>query len=122
MRLTWLFATLAGTVLLAVLHFWALADFWYWKYDFFDILMHLLGGAVVGAFSVVLLWKFRPFAYMALIILVAFSWEYFEYKVGIAVPPGVNYAWDTAHDVLNDAIGAIFVYAVARYTIWRSIV
>jgi hypothetical protein len=121
MRFHWLLATFVLALLLAALHFWGLVHFWYWKYDLFDIVMHLLGGAVVGAFSVALLGKFRPYTYLALIILVAFSWEFFEYKVGIAVPPGVNYAWDTAHDVLNDALGAIVVYAVARYTVWRSV-
>ncbi len=33
---------------------------------------------------------------------------------------GNNYVWDTALDILDDAIGAVLVYVVARFTIWKD--
>lgn len=120
MQFRWLLAALFLTGLLAALHFWALADFLYWKYRWFDTPMHLLGGIAIGTSTVALLPSYRPLSYLAIIAVAAVSWELFEYFAGIAVFPGVNYQWDTAHDLLNDAIGATLVYGVARYTLWRT--
>lgn len=119
MNLRWLVAAFASASVLAFLHIWAISDFLYWKYRWFDTPMHILGGVTIGLIAIGILgstWK--PYQYAALIILAAFAWEFFEAVMGIAVLPGVDYVWDTAHDVLNDAVGAIAVYLVARHTVW----
>jgi len=113
----WLIAALIAVSLLAGLHFWALADFWYWKYRWFDTPMHILGGAAIGIFAVSLLRSYRPFFYLAIILAASLGWELFEYSAGVT-RPGIDYDWDTAHDLLNDAIGAILVYVIARFTLW----
>ncbi len=111
---------LAAVALLATLHIWALRDFLYWQYRWFDTPMHLLGGAAIGAFTVGLLHSWRPFLYLSAIVFVSFSWELMEYIFGLTGVNSIDYTWDTAHDLLNDAIGATFVYVLARYTLWRS--
>ncbi len=119
MRLPWLLTALVASAVLAGLHFNALAHFWYWKYRWLDTPMHLLGGAVLAIFAVALLRSFRPFTFLALMALAAVGWEVFEYVFGISTGQP-NYLLDTVHDILNDAIGASFVYVVARFTVWRS--
>jgi hypothetical protein len=115
----WLIAALLTTGLLAALHFYALEHFLYWRYRWFDTPMHMLGGAAIGVFAVALLKRYRPFVYLGIIIAAAVAWEVYEYYFGLAVLPGTNYAWDTAHDILNDALGAVLVYVIARLTIWK---
>ncbi len=113
-------AALISTGVMAGLHFLALVDFLYWKYRWFDTPMHLLGGVAIGCFAVVVLRSYRPFWYLIGVASAFVAWEIFEAWAGIAVDPGVNYTWDTAHDLLNDSIGAVLVYTVARYSIWRT--
>ncbi|MFZ1987770.1 MAG: hypothetical protein WAV21_01915 [Minisyncoccia bacterium] len=121
MYLRWLLAALFASSLLAGLHMWALTDFIYWRYRWFDTVMHLLGGITIGIFAVALLRSYRPFAFVLVVATIAIAWEIFEASIGIAVFPGVNYTWDTAHDILNDTLGAVLVYIVARYTLWRPV-
>lgn len=118
MRLHWFVSALLLAVALTYLQSEAVLYFLYWRYDWFDNLMHLLGGATIGAFVVGLLLAVRPRAYIVLLIIAFVSWEVFEYFAGL--PRESNYAFDTATDLLMDALGALAVYIVARYTIWRS--
>ena len=120
MRLRWLIYALCIAGLLAAVHWYATEHFLYWRFRWFDTPMHLLGGATIGTLAVAVLGRFRPWLYLSLIVLAAVGWELFESAAGIAVLPGVDYGWDTAHDLLNDALGGIAVYAIARFTVWRS--
>jgi hypothetical protein len=121
MNLRWLITAFISASVLAFLHIWAVSNFLYWKYRWFDTPMHILGGATIGLIAIGLIGKtWRPITYAVIIIVAAFAWEFFEAVMGIAVLPGVDYTWDTAHDVLNDSLGAIAVYLVARHTIWPS--
>lgn len=120
MRLRWLLFALILVALLATLHLWAIHDFLYWRYRWFDTPMHLLGGAAIGAIAVALIGPaWHPWRYLAFIAVAAIGWEVFEAAAGIAVLPGVDYVWDTAHDILNDVFGATLIYAIARFTVWR---
>lgn len=119
MQLRWLFVALASSILLAVFHFWALADFLYWRYRWFDIPMHVLGGVAIGAFAVILLRSYRPISYFFFVLSAAVAWEVFEHYASIATVPGESYVLDTMHDLLNDALGAVLVYIVARFSIWK---
>lgn len=123
MNLRWLLAALVSAIILAVLHIWAIVNFEYWKYRWFDTPMHILGGATIGLIAIGILGsRWQPWRYLLLIALAAFAWELFEAVAGIAVVPGVDYVWDTAHDVLNDAIGAVAVYFIARHTVWKPVI
>lgn len=117
MRIRWLLVALLLSALLAGVHITALLGALYWEYVWLDVPVHYLGGLVVGAFSVAFLWRFRPVSYAFLFALVVVGWEAFEYLFGI--PRESNYAFDTALDLLVGTFGALTVYAVARFTVWR---
>lgn len=119
MRIHWLLAALGLALLMAAMHFYALANHLYWYYRWLDTPMHILGGAMMGAVLVGLLLRFRPYSYLFGVALGAIGWEIFEYVFGLSTGQP-NYIWDTLHDVLNDALGALVVYCIARYTLWRS--
>lgn len=118
MRLAWFFLALGSTALLAVAHTVASAEYLYWQYRWLDTPMHLLGGFALGSLVIALLFRYRPAYYLAAMAFVAISWEVFEYALGLPLP--VDYVLDTAHDLLNDAIGATIAFILARHTVWRS--
>jgi hypothetical protein len=119
MRLLWLAAALVLAALLALFEREALEYFIYWRYPWSDTFMHLLGGAAIGALAAGLLThQFRPWRYLGLIALACIGWEVFEYLIGASSPKG--FVLDTSSDLLFDAIGAAIVYAIARFSLWRS--
>lgn len=119
MRLPWLLVALALSFVLAGANLYALDNYLYWQYRWLDTPMHILAGIVMGAAVIGVLRKFRPYSYLVFIAVGAIGWEVFEYVFSLSTGQP-NYVWDTLHDVLNDALGAILVYIIARFTIWRS--
>lgn len=81
--------------------------------------MHLLGGFALASLLVAFLFRFRPYHFLIGMVIVAIGWEVFEYLLGLPQPG--DYVWDTAHDLLNDTIGASLAYILARFTIWHSV-
>ena len=118
MRLPWLFAALVLSALLASLQWWAVSDFLYWRYVWFDIPMHYLGGVTSAVFVTAFLLHRRDYAYAALLTAIFIGWEIFEFVFGL--PREANYPLDTATDLVMDTLGAVTVYLVARMTLWRS--
>jgi hypothetical protein len=118
MRLAWFFLALGSTALLAVAHTVASAEYLYWQYRWLDTPMHLLGGFALGSLVIALLFRYRPAYYVAAMLFVAISWEVFEVALGLPQP--ADYLLDTAHDLLNDTLGAGAAFILARLTIWRS--
>lgn len=104
------------TVLLAAIHFLALAFFWYWTYWWLDILMHFLGGLLVG--FAVLWFFFSPSRHamtfgvgralvviLASVIVVGVLWEAWEAYAGIIRWPD---EWlDSMFDVFSDIAGSL---------------
>jgi hypothetical protein len=119
MRLRWLFIALGLAALLLAIHLYALEHFLYWYYRWLDTPMHILAGAMMGAAVIGVLLKFRPYSYIVAILVGALGWELFEYIFGISTGQP-DYVLDTFHDILNDFAGAIIIYIIARYTVWRS--
>jgi hypothetical protein len=117
-RLHFLLSALALSALLAVLNQVAITEHLYWKYVWFDVPMHFLGGLVLGLFAVGLLGKFRPLLFIGFVLVLSVLWEVLEYYFG--VPREANYAFDTALDLLMDALGALVAYALARFSLWRE--
>ncbi len=115
----WLYGALVLSIIVATLQQWAMTDFLYWRYEWFDVMMHFLGGLTIGVLLVALLRKFRPFTFIILFILVAVGWEVFEYMFG--VPHKANYVFDTSLDFVMDVLGATAAYVAARYSVWRSV-
>lgn len=118
MRLAWLFVALVLAALLAAVHLYALPHFWYWYYPWLDVPVHFLGGAFMAAAVVGVLGSYKPKTFALVVLTGAIGWELFE--LAINVEREANFVLDTSLDLLMDALGAIFVYVLARLTIWRS--
>ena len=118
MRVYWLLGALIISSILASLHYVAMADFLYWRYQWLDVPMHYLGGVTIAVFLVGFLYTKRVTRFFSLFALLVIGWEVFEYVFGI--PREANYLRDTVYDLLMDTLGAFTVYAIARKTLWRS--
>lgn len=118
MRFHWLIATVFLSALLAGLQWWAVSDFLYWRYEWFDIPMHYLGGVTSAAFVTAVLMHRRDTLFIVCLIAIFVGWEIFELVFGL--PREANYPLDTASDLFMDTLGALTVYWIARKTIWRS--
>lgn len=103
---------------LAVLHFIALALFLYWQVWWFDIPMHLLGGAsiVFGLHTLADL-RIAPRTFatslvnMLIIVFgIAIAWEMFQYTVTEVLKH--NYLSDTLGDIITGLVGALVGYTV----------
>lgn len=117
----WIFITIA---VIATLHFSALQFYLYWRFWWFDILTHFLGGLWI---SISFLWLFFQFGFTNIIknhknynlavaflasLLVGLMWEAFEYYFGIVATDAANYVVDTMTDISFDLIGGFVAYCV----------
>ena len=104
-------------VLIAFLHITGMNYFWYWKFFWFDILTHFLGGLWVGL-AVLWLgnylledWKLNKrqtmFFVLCAVVFIGISWEVFEYVNGITVANKKGYWSDTYLDIIMDLIGGV---------------
>ncbi|MDO8619845.1 MAG: hypothetical protein Q7R64_00655 [bacterium] len=108
-------------VFLTALHTSALVFALYWRWWWFDLLTHFLGGVFV---ALLLLWFFffsgytrvpaprQSVLFLALVggtLLIGVGWEAFESVVGLTWSPE-GYWFDTIVDVCMDFIGALLVY------------
>ena len=104
--------------LLAVIHIIALELFLYWRFWWFDIAMHLIGGSVValGLFTLRDLRIIIPARYLQvvpvllLVIVVAMTWEVYELFIG--VPIESDFVVDTLTDLCMGTIGGLIGYSV----------
>lgn len=113
--------TLIGLLIIAgaffVLNQIALADFLYWRFWWYDVMMHFLGGVVNGGFAVWIAARFFPnmsrrqlfFVGLAAIAVIGVGWEVFEFFTGQYIDQA-NVAADTAQDLLMDTLGMIAVW------------
>lgn len=118
MRVSWLLGAFVISSVLAALQWWAVTDFLYWHYEWFDIPMHLLGGLSIGVLLVGFLYRHRPLLFVVLLALAIIGWEIFEYYFGI--PREANYAGDTVQDLILGTLGGSIAYLIARLTLWHS--
>jgi|SRR3989344_2445693 len=117
----WIFITIA---IVAALHFSALQFYLYWRFWWFDILTHFLGGLWV---AMSFLWLFFQFGFVNIIknnksynlavaflasLFVGVMWEAFEYYFGIAVTDASNYVTDTTMDISFDLVGGFAAYCI----------
>ncbi len=114
-----LFVAFVLALALLLLHLYALDTYFYWYHRWFDIPMHVLGGAAIGMFLISFFGARRTFFYFACMAAVVVGWEVFEY-VG-SISPGQSHYWlDTAQDLLDGLIGAaIALFGVRFFSLWR---
>ena len=105
----------------------AFENYFYWKFWWYDIMMHFLGGAIVSA---ILLWVimyefpeslrtiyFRFAPVVLFVLVVGIVWEVYEYHIGIDREYSHTY-WrlDTAKDLFDDMVGGV----VAAFFVRRA--
>jgi uncharacterized membrane protein YoaK (UPF0700 family) len=103
---------------LAVIHIIALQLFLYWKFQWFDIPMHFLGGVVValGLFTlhdlklVIKKRHLQIFPIVLLVFAVAMLWEVYELLIGIPIES--NYVVDTLTDLSMGLLGGLVGYGI----------
>lgn len=99
-------------------------NYFYWTYWWYDIMMHFLGGFLIGGIA---LWFFVRFfksehtkASSALIVavlsvlLVGLGWEYFEFFSGALFLQEGSVIGDTALDLVMDTLGALCMWLIVR--------
>lgn len=118
-RFVFLFFALS-LLTLAGLHAAALTFYLYWVYLWFDIPMHILGGATValgyqsrfGLSKFAHKLSFGLISTLLFVLAVGLVWEGYEYVVAPTFKEG--YLEDTIIDIVMDLLGGLIGYAVAR--------
>mgnify|MGYP001572982539 CR=1 FL=1 len=109
--------------LVSALNWLANAQDYYYTTNWYDFMMHFLGGLSI---SFLILWLlnlsiFNRFRYLSralclifLVLIIGVFWEYFELYFGLTHMSDVGYAWDTAHDIIMDILGAVVAVWVSK--------
>ncbi|MEN9390570.1 MAG: hypothetical protein RLZZ283_670 [Candidatus Parcubacteria bacterium] len=112
-----LFLILFVSAVILAMHLAAFEYYLYWRFWWYDHIIHALGGVVVKAIAHVL--GARPYARpIAVAVVVGCAWEIMEYAAGIRL--GANYALDTVLDVVADTVGAVVLCAIVSGWILKS--
>jgi len=118
-----LLPALALSIVIYILHTTALRLSLYWIYWWFDVLLHSLTGFVLALLILFLMYNIFPeisprrvsLATLGMVLLVAISWEVFEYINGLALAHG-SYMIDTLSDImLGVGTGYLAVIYVLRF-------
>lgn len=119
-----LLVVLSAAFLLAFFEYLALQYFLFWKFFWYDIMMHVLGGIVIGTtyawgarYIIPIGWR-RAFLNLGAAVLFTIAigvlWEVFEYILGIAGSRFLPYPADTMKDMVNDIIGGTAGYFLIK--------
>jgi hypothetical protein len=106
----------AVLLLVAALHWLASYQGYYWTVEWYDFMMHFLGGMWI---ALAVLWKSEmPYQYLAkwrgyattrniliLVLLGGAAWEVLEVLLHMMDPALPGYVWDTTHDLIMDMLG-----------------
>lgn len=111
-------------LLVAVLQSVAFSFFFYWTLWWYDILMHGLGGFLIGSIAA---WAYvfelkrhvgvnRFLWIVGVTLAVGVLWEIFEYTVGFRVYDSLYepYVVDTLNDMGMDTAGALLAFLMVR--------
>ena len=120
--------TLIGIAALAVvmlsLHLAAYAFFFYWSVWWYDLMMHGVGGFLIGslaawavAFPLRNIVRISPMLFIGIVTLFGgLMWEVFEYVVGFQnyFSSTRVYTIDTVSDIAMDLLGALLAFYIFR--------
>jgi hypothetical protein len=106
-----------------VLHLYALEHFLFWKYWWMDIVLHVLGGIIIGGTSLYISQYgiFKPLSRRPFLVAIPFAatvvvgWEIFERAAGVFQES--EYVFDTASDITFGFGTALLVVVL----LWRRI-
>jgi len=116
---------ISGAIL--ILHLLALNLFLYWTVEWFDILMHFLGGLFIGIFSSYVLFgsglfKIKSHAVilfivvMASVLVVGLTWELWELFAGLSSV--LRDQFDTVLDLVMDTLGGLVAFYYVKKKLW----
>ncbi len=97
----------------------ALVHFFYWRFWWYDIMMHFTGGILIGGLILWGILRVRPnisrgSLFLMLVIgtiIVGMGWEVMEYTGGITNGEA-GYAFDTVKDLINDTLGGLLAWSI----------
>ena len=108
-------------LVLLALHLLALEFFFYWRLWWFDLLVHLVGGILVGLCAGVFVLfprKRTKTIFLSVVgtaLIVSVLWELFEYHFGLTFVSN-NYVFDTVSDIVLGFVGGeIAANVIVRY-------
>lgn len=107
----WLITALVLSGLLLLGQLYALDQFLYWRFWWYDIGMHALGGAVFGAIALVL--GLRGIRFWLFLLGIVLGWEVFEYVNNISTAQP-NFLFDTGLDIVMGLVGALVPHTISR--------
>jgi uncharacterized membrane protein YjdF len=113
-----LLSVLALALVMLLLQHIALAEFLYWKWWWFDNVMHFLGGVLIGGIALVtsdILKTPRLLTFLVALLGIGIGWEVFEWSFGLY--DGAWDAVDTSTDLIMDTLGALMVYSGIK--LWK---
>ena len=102
--------------LTAVLHSIGTEHNWYWVYQWFDIVTHLLGGFSLGLLTALLYRKTNKCMILALgtVLILVIGWEVFEVLFLATETGDVWYGAKTMKDVVVGLVGAYAAVVVCK--------
>jgi hypothetical protein len=113
--IVWIFLLISGAF--ATVHRLAVETSLYWYYSWFDIIMHLWGGAliVLGVFALCSLkhvpLKPTTFIITTTLFILIVGWEVFERMAGLYEPS--TYIYDVSKDIIVGITGGAIGYLFA---------
>ncbi len=118
--MSWLYNTLALAVtgLIGFLYLYGIDNSLFWRYDWYDAPLHILGGVVIGLWGSAVLSRIslRPLyttlAILLFALVVGGGWEVFERLAGLTSTSQPGYWIDTLQDVFCDIGGALAVMSL----------
>ncbi len=117
------------SALVAIMHYAALKFFFYWTISWFDIVMHLMGGFVIGLIVISILinipnLNLRNNSKLALVLVLSFvmiiglGWELWELFMEFSSI--LEDKVDTIIDLIMDFIGGYFAFLYANKYLWNK--
>jgi L-cystine uptake protein TcyP (sodium:dicarboxylate symporter family) len=117
-----------SAILVLILHLIAIAEHLYWKYWWYDNIVHFLGGITISLVVLFYLERFQflkntsELGYMGFgclgALIVSLLWEFFEYSAGVSFVTANSFVLDTVLDISTGFIGAwcasMYAYAMRK--------
>ena len=111
-----LYLSLGLVILLWVLNSIAHTFHLYWTSDWYDYMMHFLGGFSLGFFTLSFFGTFNKRTFMTsfiIVMLLGGVWEVFQYVNDITFSTE-GYTLDTIHDLMMDTLGVLGAIVLSR--------
>lgn len=100
-------------LVLAIVHNLAYEYFWYWKFWWLDLLMHLGGGVFIAGIVILSGALTRLASIVGVVLIFGVAWEVFEFVTKVSYSRA--FVLDTGLDLLMDVIGAVALWGIVGW-------